>query len=868
MLQEEYSLERSARIRLVEERKRRQWSQLEVADFIGTTQRNVSRWELGLTTPGSYFRTKLCELFGKNAQELGLLDKPRGGEQPPPHSRLDAPSAPSPELAQPFPLWYVPYDSNPFFTGREDILHQVVMDLCTEPTRVRAITGLPGVGKTSLAIALAHHPHIQERFCDGVLWVGLGPIPQLAEALNSWATLLGITPTEAQTLATPDALARWLHQRLRNRQMLLILDDAWNLSDTMPFQVGGTQCVHLLTTRSPLLAYTVAHEHVTELAPLSEAASMQLLQQLAPLAAKHYPRELQALVQPSGGLPLALTLLGRLVHVQSLHGSPRRLVHTLQQLHHNIQARFQVAEPVSIDNAMPSFPVGTEMSLRTTIDVTVQQLAPAAQCALHALAVFAPAPQSFSEEVALAICGTEASIFDTLVDNGLVELCQEQRYQIHQTIFDYTRLQELDPEVEKRFIAFIIPFVERHTHDLQVLNQDLYLITTALELAFAKQSYSLALRGILALQPLIEQRRLYSLAPTLWHWGQQAALFLHDREGLARLWLFRGKMAELCGEVMQAQQAYLEGLVLARELYHQELLPELLVLAGGTLIDTEGSSQAERYLLEGLNTIEQVDDGTPRSRVFQYLGELADNLGKNAEALSFYTRGLAMARQAHDWQTVGALLQDVGAQAVRGGDFAQAVIAYEEGLTYARQLGDLQRQSALLMNLGILAWYEQRPEEAIELSQESLKLAREIDHQMRISSVLQNLGMMMRCQDQPTLAEQYLQESLELAQRIGHRWLIGETSAEIGFLALKQKQTARAKQIFEEVQQHAQAIQAPQLFAQALFGLAQVAEQQGQRSEALGIAQESLVLCTQLSHQILIQEIEAWRTALSEECIM
>ena len=58
--------------RLTKERIRRRWTQLEVADQIGTTPGNVSRWERGITSPGPYFRSKLCELFSRSAQELGL----------------------------------------------------------------------------------------------------------------------------------------------------------------------------------------------------------------------------------------------------------------------------------------------------------------------------------------------------------------------------------------------------------------------------------------------------------------------------------------------------------------------------------------------------------------------------------------------------------------------------------------------------------------------------------------------------------------------------------------------------------------------------------------------------------------------------
>src|SRR5215472_16550650 len=61
-----------SRQRLVAERLRRRWTQQEVAEQIGTTPGNVSRWERGITSPGPYFRNKLCELFSMSAHELGL----------------------------------------------------------------------------------------------------------------------------------------------------------------------------------------------------------------------------------------------------------------------------------------------------------------------------------------------------------------------------------------------------------------------------------------------------------------------------------------------------------------------------------------------------------------------------------------------------------------------------------------------------------------------------------------------------------------------------------------------------------------------------------------------------------------------------
>nr|WP_220195153.1 NB-ARC domain-containing protein [Ktedonospora formicarum] len=828
----------------------RQWSQQEVADRLGTTRPNVSRWEAGITTPGPYFRTKLCELFCKNAHELGLFSEPKDHAQ-------DLPIAPPSDI----PCWVIPYSSNPYFTGREECLVQLIQDLCINPESIQVITGLPGVGKTSLAIALAHHPLIQKQFCDGVIWVDLGPTPSLMETMSEWATLLGITPSEAQTVTSPETVARWVHQRMHTRQMLFILDDTWNVSDVVALQVGGNRCRYVVTTRSPLLAYTIAPSSVTSLLPLSDAASHDLLSHLAPQVSQCYPQELEALVRSCGGLPLALTLLGRFMHTQSLYSSSRRLLRTLQQLHQDLQARFQVAIPKAVGDSQPGSLLGTERSLRLAIDVSVQQLPLPAQRALFALSVMAPTSHSFSEEAALAICNVPAETFDVLVDSGLVEVCQEDRYRVHQTILDYTQLQEPDSAVEERFTIFFVTFVETYAQDFHVLNQDLPLIIYALERACVQHRYSLLLRGILALQPFVEQRRLYSLAQTLVQWGQQAAMALQDREGLVRIWLFSGNVATLRGEVQHAQHAYFEGLELARELQHQQLLGELLVLVGGALGETDISGQAERYLLEGLQALKGFDDKASLSLVFQYLGELADTLGKSTEALSFYTRGLAIARQTQNKKMISALLQNLGSQAVRYGHYAQAVVHYEEGLACARELGDQQRESALLMNLGMLAWYEERQDEAIRFSYESLQLAREIGHQMRISSVLQNLGMMLRHQNRLTQAEQYLQESLEIARQIGHQWLIGETLGEVGFLALKQRQTTKAKEIFTEMHQRAQVIGAPMLLGLALFGFAQIAEQDGQLCEVQSLVQESKANLIQVDHH-LTQEVDAWYSVL------
>ena len=60
--------------RLKQARELRGWSQAKVAEEIGTDATTVSRWERGIFSPTPYFRERLCKLFSKNAEELGLLE--------------------------------------------------------------------------------------------------------------------------------------------------------------------------------------------------------------------------------------------------------------------------------------------------------------------------------------------------------------------------------------------------------------------------------------------------------------------------------------------------------------------------------------------------------------------------------------------------------------------------------------------------------------------------------------------------------------------------------------------------------------------------------------------------------------------------
>lgn len=87
-------------------REHKGWSQEQVATQIGASAFSVHRWERGLTSPTSYYCQRLSTLFGMSLEELGL-------------SKEELHHAAS---SQSSTIWNVPYQQNPFFTGRKNVL--------------------------------------------------------------------------------------------------------------------------------------------------------------------------------------------------------------------------------------------------------------------------------------------------------------------------------------------------------------------------------------------------------------------------------------------------------------------------------------------------------------------------------------------------------------------------------------------------------------------------------------------------------------------------------------------------------------------------------------------------------------------------
>lgn len=321
--------------------------------------------------------------------------------------------------------------------GREQVLAELKQRLGL-PNRPAApitlIQGWPGVGKSTTVAALAHDTALAERFPDGILWTSLGESPNLLGELRIWAEALGLSSrTQEQSL---EQLSSLLMAALRERRMLLIIDDIWYIEHLQPFKVGGQDCALLITSRlnevAEALAPTAAD--VYRLAVLAEEAALTLLGQLTPETVLEAPQAARDLVRDLEGLPLAIQVAGRLLHTEARLGwGVDQLLAELRAGAHLLQA--QAPGDLSKPGQTPTPTIAALLKRSTdALDQQTRQY-------FAYLGLFVPKPATFD-------LGAMAAAWDIpnarpvariLVNRGLLEPIGGGRFQMHALLVMHAR---------------------------------------------------------------------------------------------------------------------------------------------------------------------------------------------------------------------------------------------------------------------------------------------------------------------------------------------------------------------------------------------------------------------------------------------
>lgn len=217
------------------------------------------------------------------------------------------------------------------FIGRDAELEQV-RALCGQanPMRGRAnpilvIDGPPGVGKSALALELAHE--LSARSPDGQLYADLGGTadrpPHAFHVLGRLLESLGVG--RAELPVDLDSRAMLYRSLLHEKQMLILLDDAVDMEQIQPLIPRGSACV-MVTSRRPqrgLVARYGAHRIC--LKPLDPDSASELLGGfLDGGGGRSRQTAVRRLAELCGYLPLGIRITAAAL-LEDPYGSPERL---------------------------------------------------------------------------------------------------------------------------------------------------------------------------------------------------------------------------------------------------------------------------------------------------------------------------------------------------------------------------------------------------------------------------------------------------------------------------------------------------------------------------------------------------------------
>ncbi|MFF9203242.1 BTAD domain-containing putative transcriptional regulator [Streptomyces sp. NPDC014986] len=259
-------------------------------------------------------RTRLVEELGVEPgpgvreAHVEVLRGSGEGAGPDAAAEAEAP-CPAPGPAVPRPAQLPPPSAH--FTGRTDVREELLRVLGRHPgpdlpAPVVVISGTAGIGKSALALQVAHT--LKDRFGDGQLHLdlhgaspGTAPLTS-ARALTVLLRDLGTAPRDIPE--HPDVASALLRTLLAPTRTLLVLDEAASAAQIRPLLPAGPGCAVIVTSRSPLTALDGAARF--PLAPLSDEDSAALLRAASGrdgLGAGH------PLVALTGRLPLALRVV-------------------------------------------------------------------------------------------------------------------------------------------------------------------------------------------------------------------------------------------------------------------------------------------------------------------------------------------------------------------------------------------------------------------------------------------------------------------------------------------------------------------------------------------------------------------------------
>ena len=669
-------------------RKRRNWTQKQLAKEIGVSPDSVSFWERG------YYKPETDRVVYKIADKLGLAEQEK-------QQLFEAYTVTA--LATSF--HNPPFKQNLYFTGRSaplEQLHNLLM-IGKQVALTQAISGLGGIGKTQLALEYAYRH--QKSYHD-ILWVN-------ADTGKSWmasyiilAGLLHLPEhEEADQNKTKDAIHRWLGE---HTNWLLILDNVedFNLLHSLVPKVRNGAV--LITTRRKVTE-PAAQALELELLPENDAILFLLkrtkvltVNQSLEEGSKHDIEAAKSVARLLGNLPLALDQAGAYI-LETPYSFTGYL--TLFQTYQGQLLQRRIGEHMPTDHPE---------SVTTTFRLNFERVQQRNHAAAELLSFFAfLAPDAIPEEILTAGAQLPGSALALMVSDMF------QLNQAIEVLYTYSLVQRdfkgKTLSVHRLVQAVIKDSLNQKAAQKRV-ERTVQVINAAfpdLEPAFWPQCEALLPHALLAARYIEEYHLSSNEAGSL---AYKTALYLHARarykeaEPLYRQALrlceqqwgsehvevaaALNGLADLCRDVSkyaEAETCYLRALSIREQKLGKEHLDVAMSLEGVAILYKEQGRymEAEKLHLRSLATRER-QLGPEHLQVaasLNGLGLLYKEQSRYAEAEESYLRSLAIRKRQLGLYHVGVAtsLNNLGVLYMTQGRYAEADTSTPTSLRYGRR---------------------------------------------------------------------------------------------------------------------------------------------------------------------------------------
>jgi predicted ATPase/transcriptional regulator with XRE-family HTH domain len=746
------------------------------------------------------------ELFLKVARQEKMVDRLEA--VPPLATSAPVPLTTPPKTNLPHPLTSL--------IGREHELHALSQQLQNPVCRLLTLIGPGGVGKTRLALEVAHQLHASlghGAYFASLVGVGWPEfiIPAIAETLGF--TFSGPTPPKVQLL-----------NYLGDKQLLLVLDNLEHLLDGVELisailqQAPGVKL--LVTSREALhlqaewtfevQGLPVPESDQSEALEASSAAELflQRAQQAQlgfTLSANDYPAVLHIcrLVQ---GLPLALELAAVWVRTLSCPEIAQEIGRSIDFLAVSVR---DVAE--------------RHRSITAVFDHSWKLLSAEEQRVLQRLSLF---HGGFTREAAAAVAGASLPLLSALVDKSLVRHSRIHtgRYDLHELIRQYAAVRLRAEPLEEQgareqhadyyltLLRTMEPLLQSHRQKEALAESipETDNIRAAWDAAFSFRRLDLIRRAAWSLWNIYELRTYFQEGEMLFRRGAE----------MARSWL-----AEPDAAASAADQRNVAG-VLGALLTHQAFF---CFRQGNNALSRE-LYQASIALLQPLD-----DDPSALAHALAHYGAICWNMGEIEEASRTIRQGLSLSQAVENRWQIAIFTTYLGFVVHDQGDYGEAYRLLTEAMQRCRALGDPRLIAFTAGFLGRTAQALGRSAEVEDLLREALQFARETGDRLGIGMVLEQLAVAAQARGEEAESLRLFAESLGLSRQVGDWWSASRTLNLVGHFELQRGNDAAARQHWLEACKMGMAAQSPPNILNALAGLATLFAREGYNERSLAL---------------------------------